>query len=221
MDKQNELAHHGVKGQRWGIRRYQNKDGTLTPKGRSRLLAEARKYEAKANTSVANNYFAKSRRARLTQKAKDARYEVRKSDLQKARLNKESKSSTSKPQVQQKKSVKDMTDAELEAYVTSREKRLNLEQRYAALNPKTKSKGKKFVDYTFDNVVKPIATDAAKALGKKYVYEYLGLNEKKQKSKSEILRDLAQDYENRQKIDRGQQYFKEGKYTDPEKKKKN
>ena len=31
-----ELYHHGVKGQRWGFRRYQNKDGTLTPAGRKR-----------------------------------------------------------------------------------------------------------------------------------------------------------------------------------------
>ena len=29
-----ELYHHGIKGQRWGIRRYQNKDGTLTAEGR-------------------------------------------------------------------------------------------------------------------------------------------------------------------------------------------
>lgn len=32
----NELYHHGIKGQRWGIRRYQNLDGTLTPAGRAR-----------------------------------------------------------------------------------------------------------------------------------------------------------------------------------------
>ena len=31
-----ELAHHGIKGQRWGIRRYQNKDGSLTPAGQKR-----------------------------------------------------------------------------------------------------------------------------------------------------------------------------------------
>lgn len=30
------LEHHGIKGQKWGIRRYQNDDGTLTEEGRKR-----------------------------------------------------------------------------------------------------------------------------------------------------------------------------------------
>lgn len=34
--RMNELYHHGIKGQRWGIRRYQKLDGTLTPAGRER-----------------------------------------------------------------------------------------------------------------------------------------------------------------------------------------
>ena len=31
-----ELYHHGIKGQKWGIRRYQNPDGSLTPAGIAR-----------------------------------------------------------------------------------------------------------------------------------------------------------------------------------------
>lgn len=31
-----ELYHHGTKGQRWGVRRYQNEDGSLTPEGYQR-----------------------------------------------------------------------------------------------------------------------------------------------------------------------------------------
>ena len=32
-----EIYHHGVKGQKWGVRRYQNKDGSLTARGKKRL----------------------------------------------------------------------------------------------------------------------------------------------------------------------------------------
>lgn len=31
-----DLYHHGIKGQKWGVRRFQNKDGTWTPEGKER-----------------------------------------------------------------------------------------------------------------------------------------------------------------------------------------
>lgn len=34
-----ELYHHGIKGQKWGVRRFQNQDGSLTPTGRIRYGA--------------------------------------------------------------------------------------------------------------------------------------------------------------------------------------
>lgn len=34
--RSDELYHHGVKGQKWGVRRYQNEDGSLTPAGKVR-----------------------------------------------------------------------------------------------------------------------------------------------------------------------------------------
>lgn len=37
-DGTNYLAHHGIKGQKWGHRNYQYEDGTLTPAGEARYL---------------------------------------------------------------------------------------------------------------------------------------------------------------------------------------
>lgn len=33
------LQHHGILGQKWGVRRYQNEDGTLTPAGKQRYFS--------------------------------------------------------------------------------------------------------------------------------------------------------------------------------------
>ena len=37
------IKHHGIKGQKWGVRRFQNKDGSLTPAGKERYYVESDK----------------------------------------------------------------------------------------------------------------------------------------------------------------------------------
>ena len=55
----NELTHQGILGQKWGVRRFQNRDGTLTPKGEARRdkkdnkWAETKGEKIKAKTQQA------------------------------------------------------------------------------------------------------------------------------------------------------------------------
>ena len=45
------LAHSGIKGQKWGVRRYQNQDGSLTPEGRRRY-SKLRKFGSSLSTAT-------------------------------------------------------------------------------------------------------------------------------------------------------------------------
>ena len=83
------------------------------------------------------------------------------------------------------------------------------------MSPRKISKGKSFVQKFGGTIAKTAWNDVGKPTLNKYLEKKLGL--KDTVSESERLAKEAKDYENRQKVDKGQQYFKEGKYAEKKK----
>ena len=178
---QNELYHHGIKGMKWGVRRYQNYDGSLTSAGRRKLAKLDKEYEKVTGGKKTGN---------------------------------SNSTSASRP-----KTINEMTNQEIQERID----RINLENKLISLTPQKVSAGQRFV-----NGVKGAAISIAKDKGTKLIGDYidkqlrdkLGLSNKQAKTASELLREQAQDYENRKKVDQGQRYFKEGKYAESKTKSK-
>lgn len=55
-ENEDVLQHHGIRGQKWGIRRFQNKDGTRTPAGKRREKYQTVSQEAKEVLRNRNKY---------------------------------------------------------------------------------------------------------------------------------------------------------------------
>ena len=51
------IEHHGVKGQKWGVRRYQNKDGTLTTEGKEKAYYRQRANRIARTTNAVNSIY--------------------------------------------------------------------------------------------------------------------------------------------------------------------
>ena len=174
-----ELYHWGTKGMKWGIRRYQNRDGSLTPAGRKRYASENEKLKAREKV-IKGKEKAAARQAKLD--AKKAELDAREAALNgKGKQAKKPDGDSAKP-----KSIKDMSDDELHAYTT----RMQLEKNYldaqknlAAATPKdvapTKVKiGRDFLNNVMNEVIAPAVKTTAKDWLEKTLKEKAGLNQK-------------------------------------------
>lgn len=53
MDE-NVVRHHGIKGQKWGVRRFQNADGSLTAAGKQRVSEIKKRTDSKNRGTLSN-----------------------------------------------------------------------------------------------------------------------------------------------------------------------
>ena len=169
-----ELYHHGIRGMKWGIRRYQNKDGSLTTAGKKRYKATEEELKAREQV-IKNKERVKAKQDKLA--AKKAELDAREKALEGDKKGKKGKT----PDKPQQKSIKDMTDAELRDHIN----RMQLEKNYldtqkslAAANPKKLSAGEQFIKTIKDDVIIPAAKNAGRDYVEKVMKDKLGLNKK-------------------------------------------
>ena len=126
MSKQyriDELVHYGIKGQKWGKRQYQNKDGSLTPAGRER-------YGSKENFE--QQYPAEQKAAmNAVRKASDETVKTAKvaKEYENERTRKKQRKADKALEEAVRDRARNMSDQELREAVN----RLNMEENYARM----------------------------------------------------------------------------------------
>lgn len=122
----NELSHHGIKGQKWGRRRYQNKDGSLTPEGYKRYgsvkLVEE-EYNRRSENAVANMKVAKTTADKSKELTKSAK------EISDTRSKKKQREANKALEDAARDRARSMSDKELRDAVN----RLNMEENYTRM----------------------------------------------------------------------------------------
>lgn len=140
-----ELKHHGIKGMRWGVRRYQNKDGSLTKAGQDRYERDIRENNAKKKDNRINIDGPDPKRW-AQEDLKRSKSVVDSTDAMVRDL-KNINNSMSPKSTKQKLDLSKMTDQEMRNQIN----RAVLEKQYTDMfAPKKVSKGREFAKKTLE-----------------------------------------------------------------------
>ena len=187
----NELKHYGIPGMEWGVRRYQNKDGSLTKAGIERYGTKSN-YEKvqRAKKKASPENLDKIRKRAISEANTQSDLAKYKKMVEDAKNPKQSTSGAESQETKTKKNsidekIKSMSDQELQTAVNRINNEKILRQYYKDINQKQVSKGKKFVDYVTKNIVIPAASDVAKNQLKNVLNKKIGnlLDDDKNKKK--------------------------------------
>lgn len=172
--KENELYHWGVRGMRWGIRRYQNPDGSLTQAGKRKRLAEQTDSKVKKIESQTEAKIKKMKEASKVNKKVAKAEEKAKAKIEKAEKKYGLKKDEGDSKKEKPKSIKDMTNEEIQSKI----ERVRLENTLNSLTPQKESKGKAFIKSAMNDVVAPAAKNVGRSYLEKVMKDKLGLDKK-------------------------------------------